>query len=202
MTLRWPIRSSANGGTIGPPQLVSFGGTWEGFSCSENGRVIALGWNPGGFVFEFDRPSSAGRLLLHHDARGIAVSPDGARVATASHSLGTLKVWNARNGGLVHDFPEDPRHGIGILFSPDGRWLATQCDGWELLETQTWTVKKRFGREVGMGAFSPDSASFAYETLEGAIVLADLSSGIELRGSRTPTASGQLRWSSAPMGPN
>ena len=37
-----------------------------------------------------------------------------------------------------------------------------------------------------MGAFSPDSSSFAYETLEGAIVLADLSTGIELARVEDP----------------
>jgi eukaryotic-like serine/threonine-protein kinase len=186
LTLRWPISSSAGGGTIGPPQLLSLAGTWQGFSCSGDGQVVALAMNNGGLVFETDDPSRPGRLLPHQDARGIAVSPDGARVATVSHALGTVKIWGARDARLIHDFPDVPRHGIFIFFSPDGGWLATQADGWELLETQTWTVKKRFGRQVGMGAFSPDSASFAYETLEGAIVLADLSTGIELARIEDP----------------
>ena len=38
----------------------------------------------------------------------IAISPDGRWVVTGSHSLGTMRLWDAATGRLVHDFPELP----------------------------------------------------------------------------------------------
>ena len=126
LTLRWPISSRAGGGTFGPPQLLSLVGTWQGFSCSGDGHVIALAMSNGGLVLETDDPSRPGRLLPHEDARGVAVSPDGERVATVSHTLGTMKVWDRRNARLVYNGPEGAGHGVAIFFSHDGGWLATQ----------------------------------------------------------------------------
>ena len=123
LTLRWPISSSPDGHTIGPPQFLQWYQTWDGFSCSRDGRSIALAiYHGGGMVFDAENPDRR-RFLPQRDTRAIALSPDGRWAVTSSHDYSSVKVWDARTGRLVHDFPESPRRGVGT-FSPDGHWLS------------------------------------------------------------------------------
>ena len=187
LTLRWPISSDGSRTIVGPPQLLQWYQTEQGFSRSQDGRVVALGlYNGGGLVFDPERPSVSRRFLPHHDARGIAVSPDGRQVVTASHASGTVRIWDAATGRLKHDFPRTPRHGAVCLFSPDGRWLAVcvEATGWELLETTSWSAKIRLGNSMSLISFSPDSAIVTiehdFESRAGSVTLVESSSGREL----------------------
>ena len=108
MTLRWPISSRPDGPTIGPPQLLQWYQTADGFSCSRDGRVVAMAlYNGGGLVFDPDQPTTSRRFLPHRDTRGIALSPDGRWVVTQSHTDGTLRVWDARTGRMIRDSSEN-----------------------------------------------------------------------------------------------
>ncbi len=185
LTLRWPIRSAEGARTIGPPQLLSFQQTLDGFSLSRDGSLLALAaYDHGGVVLSTDAAAapSDGAALPHPDTRGIALSPDGTHVVTASHRLGTIKVWDSKTAAPVHDFPNSPRHRSEVLFSPDGKWLAATFDeqGSELIETSVWQSKMRFWNVFGPSTFAADSKTFAYETYEGSIVLIDLATGGEL----------------------
>ncbi len=75
-----------------------------------------------------DRISQGGRLLtkLHHNGnvRAAVFSPDGTRIATASHDY-TARLWNARTGTQIG---EPMRHGklvSAVAYSPDGTRIAT-----------------------------------------------------------------------------
>jgi hypothetical protein len=186
MTLRWPITSGPHGSTIGPPQRLQLYQYHDGFAGSRDGRLVALAiYDGGGLVFDADQPTTSRRLLPHRDARGVNVSPDGRWVITGSHNHATVKVWNARTGGMVHAFGESPRRWAGA-FRRDGRWLPVHVEdhGWELLETETWQPMIRLDGRTGPASFSADSATFAHETYydsyEGAIALVDLTTGREL----------------------
>ncbi len=188
MTLRWPISSSPPGLTIGPPELLQWYRSGSAFSSSRNGRLVALAnYDGGGLVFDPDRPANSRRILPDRDVRQVDVSPDGRWIVTLSHSYGTLKVWDARTGRMVRDFPENPSHHTA-LFSPDSRSLAILVHdrGWELIETETWTSRSliKGGADRSAAAFSPDSTIFAHETHfdrhEGSIALVELASGREL----------------------
>ncbi len=202
LTLRWPISSSPDGHTIGPPQFLEWYQTWDGFSCSRDGRSIALAvYDGGGMVFDAENPERR-RFLPQRDTRSIALSPDGRWAVTSSHSYNSVKVWDARTGRPVHDFPESPRRGVGT-FSPDGHWLSLNREdqGWELFETGTWESRIVFGNAASAGTFSPDSATFAYETYYetqgGAIALVEVTTGRELARLNDPDGSsaGQMVFS-------
>ena len=106
MTLRWPISSRPVGPMIGPPELLQWYQTGDGFSCSRDGRVVAMAiYNGGTLIFDADQPTHTRRVLPQRDARGIDLSPDGRWVVTHSHQDGSLRAWDTRTGQRVPDFP-------------------------------------------------------------------------------------------------
>src|SRR5206468_1653140 len=109
-------------------------------------------YDDGGLVFEAQNPQHARWLRPHSDVRHIAISPDGRWVVTASQGPGGMKLWDVQTGRLVHDFPS-VTHEVSWVrsFSPDGRWLAVNWDGWVLFETTTWTPQVRLFRGVTSG---------------------------------------------------
>jgi WD40 repeat protein/Flp pilus assembly protein TadD len=189
--LRWPVTEAADGAaTIGPPQILHPRGTRDAFAITPDGRTIAAAmYSDGGLVLDTQDPRHARWLRPHHDVRHIAVSPDGGWVVTGSHNSGEgMKLWEARTGRLVHDFPSVPKDIYNVMpFSPDGRWLAVGWDGWVLFETTTWTPKVRLFRGVTTElAFAPDSLTTVYDNKAGTLILAEVETGRELARFEDP----------------
>jgi tetratricopeptide (TPR) repeat protein len=183
--LRWPVNEAPGvATTIGPPQMLQPRRTQDGFAISQDGGTIAAAmYNDGGLVFDARNPRRAQWLRPHRDVRHITVSPEGRWVVTGTHSGNDgMKLWDARTGRLVHDFPGVPDE-INYVwaFSPDGRWLAVHWDGWVLFETTTWTPKVRLYRGVSDWlAFASDSRTAIYDDSAGTIILAEVETGREL----------------------
>src|SRR5262249_26050882 len=55
---------------------------------------------------------------------GVSVSPDGSRIASASHD-GTVRLWDARTGQSLHVLVGHAGIVDAVAFSPDGRLLAS-----------------------------------------------------------------------------
>ena len=129
------------------------------------------GWEHGYLA----RVATGSRLTLGHpqDVLALAVGPDGKTLATGGRD-GTVRVWSAEDGRLLHSFPVKPM-ATAAAYSPDGNFLAT--GGGKLTEARNpgevslWDL--RTGRKVasrrepqGMGlvnalAFAPDGKRLA-----------------------------------------
>jgi serine/threonine protein kinase/WD40 repeat protein len=189
--LRWPVAEASGGATtIGPPQLLRPQGTRDGFAITPDGRTIAAAmYNDGGVVFDARNPRNPRWLRPHRDVRHVAISPDGRRVVTGSHGHADgMKLWDAQTGRLVHDFPSIPDEVGGVWsFSPDGRWLAVNWDGWVLFETTTWTPKLRLSRDLSNGlAFAPDSRTAGYDDMARTLILVEVETGRALARLEDP----------------
>ena len=112
-------------------------------------------------------PSRLARTLTGHTlaAWGVAFSPDGRLLATAS-SDETARVWDPATGGCLRTLTGHTLPVHAVAFSPDGRLLATASDDktarvWELatggcLRTLTGHTDAVYGV-----AFSPDGLLLA-----------------------------------------
>lgn len=114
-----------------------------------SGRIVALAQ----FGFAFGTtPARTFHVGPLQDCRYVAVSPDGAWLATGTHNGAGAQVWRIRDAAKVTDLPIDV--GSGVTFSPDGKWLMTKSAPCRLWAVGTWKEARKVG---GRGlCFSPD----------------------------------------------
>jgi DNA-binding beta-propeller fold protein YncE len=96
---------------------------------------------------------------------GVAVSPDGKRLATASLDK-TVRVWDAQTGQQTLALKGHTSQVHAVSFSPDGRRLASASgDGtlkvWDVQTGQeAYTIRGKWGALISV-AFSPDGRRLA-----------------------------------------
>jgi tetratricopeptide (TPR) repeat protein len=180
---RWQVEALDPPGTlrIGPPQPLPFPPSPHQIATNQDARVMASAQGWGALVRHADHGDKLIRLAPQHDARLVAISPEGEWVATGSHSATDVyvKVWDARTGLHVADLPVEGSSWVG--FSPDGRWLLTTGGGYRLWEVGTWREGPKLGGVWASAAFafSPDSKALAVEAGSGAVRLLDPDTGRE-----------------------
>ncbi len=110
--------------TLAPHELLRIGrGRATSVRIAPDSQTLAVATAVGVWLYRLDEPD-AGRLLPH-DAVIHAVdwSPDGSQVAGSAED-GTILIWDAASGEVVHTLRENDSPGPGLAWSPDGRQLA------------------------------------------------------------------------------
>jgi WD40 repeat protein len=165
------------------------GSVLHGLAFAPDGRRLACGADKNVRVWDVD----TGNLLLNvahvADVWGVAFSPDGTRVASASLDS-WARVWDAGTGRLVRAVGPHPTWVRAVAYSPDGRLLATSCDDgrprlWEAADgrpvrTFAGHTNAAFG---GMGgvAFSRDGSRLASAGCDWTARVWDVATGRQLR---------------------
>jgi eukaryotic-like serine/threonine-protein kinase len=117
-------------------------------------------------------------------AYAVAFSPDGRLLAAGTD--GVVKVWDWKNGQLLHSLPGHHFHTIPVAFSGDGR-LATSPfrEGLQLWSPETGILLRSVPAHrdpVSALAFSRDGKWLASASFDGTVKLSDSTTG-EVRHS-------------------
>jgi WD40 repeat protein/serine/threonine protein kinase len=121
---------------------------------------------------------------------GMAFSPDGKQVASASATLqgllGEIKVWDRATGQVRHTLLGHAFPVVVVAFSPDGKRLASAgWDGkvkvWDLATGEPLHTLKGHGEYVSCVAFSPDGKLIASGSGDRTVKVWDAATYQELR---------------------
>jgi WD40 repeat protein len=121
------------------------------------------------------------------------LSPDGRLLATVTgNDKNIVKLWDVASGRELHALSGDAGVIGAVVFSPDGRLLASagQGSGVTIWDVSTGRDVNKFAAEAGELAFSPDGRMLASSVDDG-LVIWDVASGRSLR--TLPAHLGEVR---------
>jgi WD40 repeat protein len=131
--------------------------------------------------------ASRARLLLAGHAmgvQGLAYSPDGTRIATASED-GSVGVWDAASGQELLVFDNVERAILDVAWTPDGKQLLTGDLTGEMRLVDAATGKSRSLLATASAVYavdvSPDGRRIAAGYDNGDVLIMNLATGEELR---------------------
>ncbi len=154
------------------------------------------GVNRRGFEWYYwRRKLASGHQTLKGDSAllGVAFSPDGSRIASASSDF-AINVWDVATGQKTLTLEGHTGTVSGVAFSPDGlRVASASSDGtvklWDAATGQEALTLKGHTKEAYGVAFSPDGSRLASVSWDGTVRVWDAATGREtltLKGRAFP----------------
>jgi WD40 repeat protein len=138
-----------------PLRAIVFGDRWMA-AAGDSNQIAILDPDQGELLKTFSEPSTSA-------IRGLAVSPDGSRLAAALGS-GAATVWNVGAGVRERIVFASPDRVTGVSFSPDGRMLATSARD---RLVKVWDIVPVFDQKRGPDAVVPIESRTPLLSLRG-----------------------------------
>ena len=151
-------------------------------AVSSDGSTLAMGAFRS--VQVWDAASGQIKILDGHTdwVRSVALSPDGATLASSSRD-GGVRLWDVASGQLKTTLNGDWHRINSLAFLPDGSALAiAREDGtaglWDMANGLFKAILEEDSRGVLSLAFSPDGSALASSNWDGTVGLWDMADGL------------------------
>ncbi len=176
-------------------------------AVDRTGAMVALGTANGELDVLHPDGRTSSRPALHAKAIGaIAISPDGATIATASDDA-TAELWDVASASSRASLVGNTARITVVRFSPDGKIVVTACsDG----SVRLWTVSSGLllgqlgghANEVSAVALAPDGARAVTASWDHRAILWDMAAAQQFQPIETPFDDNELPTSNVSYGPD
>ena len=182
---RWPIEpggESDGGLLVGPARPIFLHFAPTRMVKGGDDRTISVVGESAGQCVILDLATEAvvSTGMTHAAAAFVAVSPDGARLATGGWHSPRVKLWDLPGGRLIKEW--EAGSSSRVFITPDNRELIVARGGdFTFHDMQTLAVNRTMPRETGLFpglvAFTADGQLMALEMAPGVIHLKEITSG-------------------------
>ncbi|MBM4048964.1 MAG: hypothetical protein FJ279_28010, partial [Planctomycetes bacterium] len=149
---------------------------------ADGAKLVSGGGDKATIVWDVSSGKSLCKFVGASEIMGVAISPDGTRVATAELYQDKVRVWNAESGKHIRFLQGHTDRLRAVAFSPDGARIAS---GSEDKTVRLWGTEsgaklarlEGHTQAVSAVAFSPKGNLLASEQPNGTVHIWDLKTG-------------------------
>ena len=159
-----PILSPENAAQI--TLLTRLEGTAIQVAWSPDGKLLAIGSTSGIYLYDSKTMKQQRLIDAVRDIKGMAFSPDGHVLVSASFSLAMPQLWDVGTGQLLRTLGKQEQRAANVAFNPNERMLPLEGGS---------------NGNLTSVAFSPDGRTVATGSTYGVVTLWDAVNGQAIR---------------------